>query len=169
MSSTLILAWNPWAWAVIAVVFLVICGVMVLTVLIQKPQGGGLANAFGGGGAGSGQTAFGAKTGDALTVFTIVVFTIYILLAVTLNYASKGYIESRGAPPPEPVASPDGTTGVTTPGDPVPAETETTPAEEVIPSGMTPGAAEPVSVPPAPSGEPAPSQPVSPPAPSNPR
>ena len=59
----------------------------MLTVLIQRPQGGGLSGAFGSG-AGSGQTAFGARTGDALTVATIAMFVLYLVAAIGLNFAT---------------------------------------------------------------------------------
>lgn len=81
-----LLAWAPWAVGIATVLFLVICIMLIMTVLIQRPQGGGLAGAFGSG-AGSGQTAFGAKTGDALTIFTIIVFVLFIGSAIVLNYA----------------------------------------------------------------------------------
>jgi preprotein translocase subunit SecG len=95
MAALLTLGWNTWVYGIITVLFLLISVMLVLTILIQKPQGGGLAGAFGGAGVGSGQTAFGAKTGDALTVFTIIVFAIYIILAVVLNYATKGMIAAQ--------------------------------------------------------------------------
>ena len=87
------------AWSIILMVlgFLFICVVLVLTVLIQKPQGGGLAGAFGSA-AGSGQTAFGAKTGDALTIFTISMFVVYVLAAIGLNYVVKP-TKAEAAPP----------------------------------------------------------------------
>src|SRR5690348_9560828 len=84
----LVMGWNPYVVGLVTVLFLAVCLLMVLTVLIQKPQGGGLAGAFGSG-AGSGQTAFGTKTGDALTVFTIIVFVLYLIFAVVLNFAAK--------------------------------------------------------------------------------
>lgn len=58
---------------------------MILIVLVQRPQGGGLSDAFGAG-AGGGGTAFGAKTGDALTTGTIGVFVLFIALAISLNF-----------------------------------------------------------------------------------
>lgn len=84
----LTLAWAPWLIGVMTVLFLVVSTLMILTVLIQKPQGGGLAAAFGGS-SGSGQTAFGTKTGDALTVFTVIVFVLFLVIAVVLNFAEK--------------------------------------------------------------------------------
>ncbi len=80
-----------WAVSVLTAVFLLVCIVLILTVLIQRPQGGGLSGAFGagGGGAGAGQTAFGAKTGDALTMATIIMFVVYLGVAVGLNFAAR--------------------------------------------------------------------------------
>ncbi len=71
--------------ALVVVVFVIVSIVLVLTILVQRPQGGGLSSAFGAGG-GSGQTAFGAKTGDALTLATILIFVTYLGVAIVLNY-----------------------------------------------------------------------------------
>ncbi|MFZ2873933.1 MAG: preprotein translocase subunit SecG [Phycisphaerales bacterium] len=101
--TTLAFVWPDWLVGLTTVLFLAVCVIMVLTVLIQKPQGGGLASAFGGSGAGSGQTAFGAKTGDALTVFTIIVFVVYLAFAVVLNFAMR----------PAPLAEEPSATGTT--------------------------------------------------------
>lgn len=73
------------ALAALIVVFLVISLVMILVVLIQKPQGGGLSGAFGASAEGAGQTAFGAKTGDVLTVVTVGVFVLFLVVAGALN------------------------------------------------------------------------------------
>ena len=78
----------PWYTILLAVLFLLVCVIMILTVLIQRPQGGGLSGAFGSG-AGSGQTAFGSRTGDALTVATVGIFVVYLLIAVALNFLAK--------------------------------------------------------------------------------
>jgi preprotein translocase subunit SecG len=73
--------------------FLAVCIAMILVVLIQRPQGGGLSGAFGAGGgggsSGSGQTAFGTKTGDVLTYATIGVFILFVVLAIVLNFATR--------------------------------------------------------------------------------
>lgn len=74
--------------ALLVVLFLVISLAMVLVVLIQRPQGGGLSGAFGAGG-GSGQSAFGARTGDALTISTIVIFLLFLGVAIGLNFALR--------------------------------------------------------------------------------
>lgn len=67
------------------VIFLVISLIMILVVLIQKPQGGGLSGAFGASADGAGQTAFGAKTGDVLTIVTVGVFLLFLIIAGALN------------------------------------------------------------------------------------
>jgi protein translocase SecG subunit len=66
--------------------FVFVCFIMILLVLIQKGRGGGLASAFGGGG---GHTPFGTKTGDVLTWATSIVFGVFVLLAMCLNWLSN--------------------------------------------------------------------------------
>ncbi|MBT4530127.1 MAG: hypothetical protein HOC27_02890, partial [Phycisphaerae bacterium] len=51
----------------------------------QRPQGGGLASAFGGAGGGGTETVFGGRVGDALTVMTVVAFVLFLGIAVSLN------------------------------------------------------------------------------------
>jgi len=153
---------NPWATALLMVVFIGISILMVLAILIQRPQGGGLSAAFGGGSAGSGQTAFGTKTGDALTWFTISVFTAFIVFGILLNYATTP--AAITAPPAAATssASPDAPAGTepqpatTTPPVTPPAgeNTAVTPATEAAPSA-TPAAPSPAPSNPAPT-EPAP-------------
>lgn len=116
-----------WAVMLLVVLFMGVCVLLILTVLIQKPQGGGLAGAFGSG-AGSGQTAFGAKTGDALTIATIFMFCVFVLGAIGLNYATRppksdtvvtpaaapalpGTTEQPESRPPEQVAPAEPVTG----------------------------------------------------------
>lgn len=118
-----------WLQAVLVVLFLVVCLFLILTVLIQRPTGGGLVGAFGSG-AGSGQTAFGTKTGDALTIVTIGMFVLYLLFGVGLNYALR---PSKAAAPPEQQQSAPAT-GTTTP--------ETAAPKADAPQGETPKAAE---------------------------
>lgn len=149
-------AWNPTVLGITLSVFLLVCVVMVLTVLIQKPQGGGLAGAFGGGSASSGQTAFGTKTGDALTWFTVGVFVLFVVFAIVLNLGMKPTKAGDG-PAVQPTQEP-GTL-------PAPA-----PAEGGAPgAGTTPApATEPVPEPaPAPAPEPTPT-PTPTPAPATP-
>src|SRR5438270_4570227 len=71
---------------VMITLFVLVCGILILLVLIQKGRGGGLSSAFGGGG---GNTAFGSKTGDVLTWATSIVFGVFMLLAVGLNLVAN--------------------------------------------------------------------------------
>src|SRR5882724_2401735 len=108
--ALLAMTWNPYLIGLVTVLFLAVCVLMVLTVLIQKPQGRGLSGAFGSG-AGSGQTAFGTKTGDALTIFTIIVFVVYLIFAIILNFAAR----PQQAPSPIPTATAPGAVPDSTP------------------------------------------------------
>jgi|GEM_PF-5929425 preprotein translocase subunit SecG len=73
----------------LSVTFFVVCALMILVILAQKPRGGGLAGAFGGAGGASTQTAFGAKTGDVMTWTTIVLFVLFIGTAMGLTWATR--------------------------------------------------------------------------------
>lgn len=162
-----------WSIGLMVVGFLFICVILVLTVLIQRPQGGGLAGAFGSA-AGSGQTAFGTKTGDALTIFTISMFIIYVLAAMGLNYVVRpskpdAAAAAAAAPGSAPQTPAQPATPTNTPGGVTPAPAPTTPADggikiepvtppTEVPAGQAPAgtapAATPASTPAAtPSGE----------------
>jgi len=160
---------NPWATALLMVLFIAVSTLMVLAILIQRPQGGGLSAAFGGGSAGSGQTAFGTKTGDALTWFTISVFAAFLIFGILLNYATTPVAitaapaaSTSGTNPDAPAgtqAQPDATTPPVTP----PAEDKSGAATPPAPAtpGTTP-ATTPATAPasPAPAPTPAPSEPA---------
>ena len=70
---------------VFTLLFIIASVALVLIILVQRPQGGGLAGAFGGAGGGGTDTAFGGRTGDVLTVATVGAFVVYLLLGVGLN------------------------------------------------------------------------------------
>ena len=161
--SVLVLAssWNPIVLSVVTLLFVAVSLLLILTVLIQKPQGGGLSGAFGAG-AGSGQTAFGAKTGDALTVITILMFVAWLAVAVAMNYGTKPAAADR-ATEAKAAENQTGTsgTGTTTPAPEAPAaETqapESAPAAAPAPAAVPPAASAPTpaSVPaPAPASNP---------------
>jgi len=78
---------GAWYATLLATFFVLVCLFMMLVILIQKPRGGGLSGAFGG--AGSAQAAFGAKTGDVLTWFTVVCFATFLVLAIGLTWLIK--------------------------------------------------------------------------------
>lgn len=143
MSPIVTLAANQWLVGGLVVLGIVASVLMILTILIQRPQGGGLAAAFGGAGAGSGQTAFGAKTGDALTIMTIVVFIFWLLVSMGLVYATKSPRPTPGAP--QNLAPAGATTPETEGAVPPAAAGSTDPAR--LPE--TPATDAPVPVPPA--------------------
>ena len=90
--------------SIVTVLFVVVCILLILVVLLQKGRGGGLAGAFGGAG---GHSAFGAKTGDVFTWFTVGLTCVFILVAIIGNFlfvppdvtASPGVGVPVGAPP----------------------------------------------------------------------
>ena len=88
MTLMLGMEWRQVTTGLLMVLFIAACVLLILAILIQKPQGGGLAGAFGSG-SGSGQTAFGARTGDALTVITIAMFVLYLVSGIALGFAAR--------------------------------------------------------------------------------
>jgi preprotein translocase subunit SecG len=106
--------------------FIVISVILVLIVLAQRPQGGGLASAFGGAGGGGSDTAFGGRTGDVLTYATIGAFICYVLIAIMLNIFDNRLLETDVDAI---------TTAEQTPGASVPLD-----ALETVPVVATPGA-----------------------------
>ena len=122
------LAANQYVIGLTVVGFVIASVLMILIVLVQRPQGGGLSDAFGAG-SGSGATAFGAKTGDALTTGTIGIFIIFIALAISLNFMIRpsGVSQQAGITGDAPAAPAQGTqqTRTTTPVDATNEEGET--------------------------------------------
>jgi protein translocase SecG subunit len=162
--STLAFTWPGWLVGIIIALFLFVCVILVLAVLIQKPQGGGLASAFGGG-ASAGQTAFGTKTGDALTVVTISVFALYLLLAIILNYAAQPQVVSS-EPQAEGTTAPAETPAAPADGAAAPAATPPADAAPAAPTGEQPAAPAPAETAPA---APAPTTPPTQPEPAQPK
>ena len=152
------------AFTLLTILFLVVSVCLVLIILVQRPQGGGLAQAFGGGGGGT-DTAFGGRTGDALTYATVTAFGLYLVLAIALNIIDlklqKGSKEKPAAEqaatapvsvPVTPVSETNpGTTSVTVPLAPattVPAESAPAapaPAAPVAPAPAAPAAPAPAA------------------------
>ena len=73
------------AFLILTALFSAVSLAIVLMILVQRPQGGGLAGAFGGAGGGGADSVFGGRVGDALTWSTVIAFVVYLLLAVTIN------------------------------------------------------------------------------------
>jgi preprotein translocase subunit SecG len=168
MTLMLGIEWRQVTTGLLMVLFIAACVLLILAILIQKPQGGGLAGAFGSG-SGSGQTAFGARTGDALTVITIAMFVLYLVSGIALGFAARPPAEGKstdavssegakpegdaGKTPAAPGATPDATPAATPApaGGAAPAATPVTPA--AVPAA-TPAPA------PAPAPAPVPAQPA---------
>ena len=108
----------------VAVLFLLVSVVLVLTILIQKGRGGGLSGAFGGGMASG---LLGSKTGDFLTWVTIVLVAVFLTLAVLMAKFYRPSVSEYGA-------STAAEAGQTVPAEeasaeiPAPADTATEPA-----------------------------------------
>lgn len=134
-TPTLAYTWNPVFTNLLVGLFLVISFAMILLVLIQRPQGGGLSGAFGagGGGGGAGQTAFGTKTGDVLTGATITVFALFLIFAIVLNFATRPQVPASNIPGMSTPAAP----GTGTMGDPVDENTDDKAQGEIIDPAKT--------------------------------
>lgn len=76
----------------LCILFMAVSALLVVVILMQRGRGGGLAGAFGSGGGGN--SAFGTKIGDVFTTVTVVLFVIFLLLSVGLNYAFHDHKET---------------------------------------------------------------------------
>lgn len=96
----------PVVTSILSALFIAVSLALILVILVQRPQGGGLSGAFGGaGGGGTAQSAFGAKTGDVLTLVTVGVFVMFLLISMSLVLATEhrfrtGSVDQFTAPPP---------------------------------------------------------------------
>jgi preprotein translocase subunit SecG len=131
---------------------------LILVVLMQKGRGGGLSGAFSGGMASG---LLGSKTGDFLTWVTIVLVSIFLVLAVLMARYYRPQVKYGGGLPPAsqqplkggPAAAPQ--PGATE--QPAPVGPSSTP-----PAGATQPlapASQPSTPPPGPSGTGAPATP----------
>ena len=69
---------------ILAILFVLICVLLIGIILLQKGRGGGLSGAFGGAG---GHSAFGSRTGDMFTWITVVLVGLFLVVAtVTVRY-----------------------------------------------------------------------------------
>ena len=93
-----------WAIGLTAVLFALVSLVMMLIILVQRPKGGGLSGAFGG--SASNEGAFiGGKIGDVLTYLTVAFFVAFIVLAMTLTWATTPDVAAGVGSDAEPVGS----------------------------------------------------------------
>lgn len=68
--------------------------VLILVVLLQRGRGGGLAGALGGAG---GQSAFGTRAGDVFTKITVVIATLWFVLAGVSGILLRASQDTRAA------------------------------------------------------------------------
>ena len=107
----------------VVVLYVLVCGLLIITILLQQGKGGDIANAFGGG---SSQAVFGARSGATLlTRATSVLAGLFVIGALALTiWGQRGPGSVVGgidgpAPTPPPAAN------LTTP---APAQPATPPA-----------------------------------------
>ena len=114
----------------VVTLYVLICGLLIVTILLQQGKGGDIANAFGGG---SSQAVFGARSGATLlTRATAVLAALFVIGALTLTvWGTRGTSSVVGgiegpAPAPAPV---NATPATAAPADPVtpPPSGNTTP------------------------------------------
>ena len=68
---------------VIVTLYVIVCGLLILTILLQQGKGGDIASAFGGG---SSQAVFGARSGATLlTRATAVLAALFVIGAISLT------------------------------------------------------------------------------------
>lgn len=74
-------------WSYLLSILLLGCGFLLMfVVLLQRGRGGGLAGAFGGMG---GQSALGTRAGDVFTKITVILATIWVVLAGVTGLAMQ--------------------------------------------------------------------------------
>ncbi len=106
-----------WYHGIAATLFALLAIFLMLLILLQRGKGVGLAGAFGGSAT---NTAFGSKTGDVLTWATVVLASVFLLLAVGLNHLFVP--QGGGLRTPAPVVQPAGPTAAGAPATPTPTE-----------------------------------------------
>ncbi len=79
---------GAWYVTLFTIVFVMVCLILILVVLIQKPRGSGLTGAFGGAGGGA-ASVFGSKTGDVLTWITVVCFALFMGMSMLLTWTAR--------------------------------------------------------------------------------
>jgi preprotein translocase subunit SecG len=111
-------------------IFVLTCILLIGIILLQKGRGGGLSGAFGG--AGGGQSAFGAKTGDVLTWATVALASFFLIMAIVMNFVFRparvtAEDQPPGGTPTEEVSLPAELPGETPPATTQPAGEMTAP------------------------------------------
>ena len=109
----------------VVTLYVLICGLLIITILLQQGKGGDIANAFGGG---SSQAVFGARSGATLlTRATSVLAALFIIGSLTLTvWGTRGPSSVVGgidgpAPAPAPVIPVNATPAPAAPATPPPS------------------------------------------------
>jgi preprotein translocase subunit SecG len=90
----------------VVTLYILTCGLLIITILLQQGKGGDIANAFGGG---TSQAVFGARSGATLlTRATSVLAALFVILALSLTIIGQRGPSSvvggvEGPPPAAPV------------------------------------------------------------------
>ena len=100
--------------------YIIVCGMLIISILLQQGKGGDIASAFGGG---TSQAVFGARSGATLlTRVTYILASLFVLGAIGLTIlGTRGPSSVVGGvegPPPAP-AVPAPTNATPTPAAPV--------------------------------------------------
>jgi len=91
----------------VVTLYVLICGLLIITILLQQGKGGDIANAFGGGG--GSQAVFGARSGATLlTRATSVLAALFVIGALALTvWGTRGPSSVVGGiDGPEPTPAP---------------------------------------------------------------
>src|SRR5262245_60263590 len=106
----------------VVTLYVIVCGLLIITILLQQGKGGDIANAFGGG---SSQAVFGARSGATLlTRATSVLAALFIIGAVILTVwgtQGPGSVVGGIAAPPAPAPAPAAVPANAAPTAPAPA------------------------------------------------
>jgi preprotein translocase subunit SecG len=112
----------------VAVIYVLVCLLLMTVVLLQQGKGGDIANAFGGG---TSQTAFGARSGaTVLSRATTVLAVLFVVGALALGIVGQrgpGSVLGGRAPAPTPATPLPA--GAAQPATPAPAPSTPPPAE----------------------------------------
>jgi len=109
----------------VVTLYVLICGLLIITILLQQGKGGDIANAFGGG---SSQAVFGARSGATLlTRATSVLAALFVIGALALTvWGARGpgsVVGGIDGPPPAPPTPVNATPAPAAPATPPPGNT----------------------------------------------
>jgi preprotein translocase subunit SecG len=111
----------------IVTLYVLVCGLLIITILLQQGKGGDIANAFGGG---SSQAVFGARSGATLlTRATSVLAGLFVVGALVLTiWGARGPGSVVGGiDGPAPTPAPTNTTPAPAANTPMPPPGNSTP------------------------------------------